>query len=397
MAEHPFHFGPLLVVALDPEEVGVPVEVRLEVLEVHAHVAAQVAPHPRAEVVDHGHVLKVLRVPGVGLAGPVDAPHRLDQRPVGLLHVVEDLRALGDVREQGLLYALRGRLAVPAPDGDNVLARVDRHGDADLVLAEALLRPPPGVTLEVGVSDVHLVDPHLAPQHDPVLVAVHGGHDPVAPLPGRLVGDAAELGAGVELHVEAHEAYEDHPPPERPLRVLEDGPSERVELPAAPAARPGAVARGRGAVGGAALVRARRAPRPRPPLPRRLVVGPGADELAAPPGLDGIHQKGEVRVGKRVDPAREGVRALHLALSHPRRRPSGRDVAKHRARWAPAQIYVWQRDCTTLPRRLDEHALIPTLVDCRKRKQFSQLKEGREQKKSLGKRPRDRQINELRG
>lgn len=365
MAEHPFHFGPLLVVALDPEEVGVPVEVRLEVLEVHAHVAAQVAPHPRAEVVDHGHVLKVLRVPGVGLAGPVDAPHRLDQRPVGLLHVVEDLRALGDVREQGLLYALRGRLAVPAPDGDNVLARVDRHGDADLVLAEALLRPPPGVTLEVGVSDVHLVDPHLAPQHDPVLVAVHGGHDPVAPLPGRLVGDAAELGAGVELHVEAHEAYEDHPPPERPLRVLEDGPSERVELPAAPAARPGAVARGRGAVGGAALVRARRAPRPRPPLPRRLVVGPGADELAAPPGLDGIHQKGEVRVGKRVDPAREGVRALHLALSHPRRRPSGRDVAKHRARWAPAQIYVWQRDCTTLPRRLDEHALIPTLVDCR--------------------------------
>src|SRR5699024_4861785 len=164
---------------------------------------------------------------------------------------------------------------------------------------------------------------------------------------------------------EAHEAYEDHPPPERPLRVLEDGPSERVELPAAPAARPGAVARGRGAVGGAALVRARRAPRPRPPLPRRLVVGPGADELAAPPGLDGIHQKGEVRVGKRVDPAREGVRALHLALSHPRRRPSGRDVAKHRARWAPAQIYVWQRDCTTLPQRLDEHALIPTLVDCR--------------------------------
>ena len=54
-----------------------------------------------------------------------------------------------------------------------------------------------------------------------------------------------------------------------------------------------------------------------------------------------------------------------MALSHPRRRPSGRDVAKHRARWAPAQIYVWQRDCTTLPRRLDEHALIPTLVDCR--------------------------------
>ena len=291
-------------------------------------------------------MLQVLRVLGVCLARPVHALDRPEEGLVRLLHVVEYLGTLRDVRPQRVLDAPRGRLAVAAPDGDYVLVGVDRDGDAYLVPAEAAPRPPSGLALEVGVGHVHLVDPDLVPQHDPVLAAVDGGHDPVPPLPGGPVRYAAELGAGVELRVEAHEAYEEHPPPERLLGVLEDGPGERAEPEAAAAALPARVAGGRPPVRGAVARLASRAARARPPPLGRLVVVADADQLAAPPGLDGFLEHAEAVPREGIDLRREGVRPHgHGGIPiRPCTHPTG-IVAKQSAGWAHGQIFVWHAYC----------------------------------------------------
>lgn len=89
-----------------------------------------------------------------------------------------------------------------ADDRHDLLALVDRDGDADLLLGGAAL---PGLAVapgEVRVVYVGLVDPDAAPQHDAVLAAVNGGEEAVAPPPGRLAADPAHLGGEVERHRE---------------------------------------------------------------------------------------------------------------------------------------------------------------------------------------------------
>ena len=106
MADHPFRFGPFLLRLMHPEEVDEPVRVRLEILRIHAGEPPEIAFQPRAKAVDHGHALQVDGITHVGLVGLARALRRFDQRVVGLLHVVDYYRALGDVAEQRVLDAL---------------------------------------------------------------------------------------------------------------------------------------------------------------------------------------------------------------------------------------------------------------------------------------------------
>lgn len=76
------------------------------------------------------------------------------------------------------------------------------------------LRAWPHPLRELGVVDVDLVYPHAAPEHDAVLAARHRDEDAVAPLEGGLVGDAAELGGGLDEADPGREVF---------LAVLEDG------------------------------------------------------------------------------------------------------------------------------------------------------------------------------
>lgn len=59
---------------------------------------------------------------------------------------------------------------MPADDRRRVLARVDRHGDAGLLLGEAALPRLAVAVRELGVVHVYLVDPDPVPEDDPVLV-----------------------------------------------------------------------------------------------------------------------------------------------------------------------------------------------------------------------------------
>lgn len=91
---------------------------------------------------------------------------------------------------------------------------------------------------EVRVVDVGLVNPDGVAQHDPVPVVGHRGEHAVAPLEGRLVGDAARLGRALDGDVATHEPDEGDPGGERLAAVLEDGAGEGGEPPAAAAAAP---------------------------------------------------------------------------------------------------------------------------------------------------------------
>ena len=120
--------------------------------------------------------------------------------------------------------------------GDRVLVDVDGHRDAQLLLGEA---PFPGLAVAVSqvcVAYVGLVYPDPVAQHNPVLVSVHGGEDPVAPFPGYLVAYAAELRYRLQGDVPAHQPYEVYPGRKVLLAALQDGSSQRVEPASAAAA-----------------------------------------------------------------------------------------------------------------------------------------------------------------
>ena len=59
MADHPFRFGPQLVVPLDSERVDVEVEAGLQVGRVHAVEPPQVALDSQPEAVDELHDLEI--------------------------------------------------------------------------------------------------------------------------------------------------------------------------------------------------------------------------------------------------------------------------------------------------------------------------------------------------
>ena len=252
MAKDPCRFGPFLLVAAHAEQVHEPIEVRLQVGFLHPREPEQVAPQPRAQVVDERHGLQVGRIARIGLVGLVGAFRRPDQRVVGLLLVVHDYRAARDVGQQRVLDSLGGRLAVPADDGDGVLAGVDCHRDADLVLGKAPLLGEVGAAHDVGVGQIQLVYPHPAAQHEPVLAAVHGGEDPVAPLEGRLVRHLAHLGNQVDRRVVAHACDEPLPGREALLAAFEHRAAQGGERLSAYGAAPALPPGGRLAVAGAA-------------------------------------------------------------------------------------------------------------------------------------------------
>ena len=309
MADHPLQLRPPLVVALDAEQVDVPVQVVLEVLGAHAGEAPQVPLYPGAEAVHHLHALQVGGVAGVGpvrLLRPSHAPH---QGPVRLLPVVDDRRPGGDVAQQRVPYPPGGGLAVAADDRHHVLARVDGHGDAELVAGEAPPGPPVRVAHEGGVRDVGLVDPHPAGEHDRLLPAGDRGEDPVAPLEGGPVRDAAQLGGGVQLAVPAHHGHEAHPCGEVGLRPLEHRAGQRaVPRPARPAEPPLRPGRRPAVADRPPAVAAARAPRGGPEGLGRLLEGAPAVRVPAGPGLDRGRQKREVIGAERGDARGVGVR-----------------------------------------------------------------------------------------
>lgn len=222
MANHPFQLGPRLVVALDPEEVDVPVEVVLQVLRPHPREPPKVALDPGAEAVHELHPLEVGGVAGVGL--------------------------------------------------------------------------------------VRLVDPHAPGQHDRVLPRPRRGEDPVAPLEGGPVGDAAGLGSRVGLAVPAHRRHERDPGGEVGLRALEYRVRERAVPPAARAAGPSLrPVWGPPVPHGAPAVAAEGAWGPRPEGVRRLGEGAPPVRVAARPRPDGLPEQRELVVRQRVDAGGEGV------------------------------------------------------------------------------------------
>lgn len=311
MAHHPCGPRPPLLVAVDPEQAGEPVEIGLQVAGPRPGEPEEVAPKPRAQVVHQRHRLQVDGVPHVRPVRLVGAPGRPHEGRVRALHVVHDDRARRDVRQQRVLDTPRRRLPVPAHDCHGVLGRVDGDGDTDLVLRQAPLPDEVGASRDVGVGGAGLVDPDPAAQNQPVLVAVDGGEDPVAPLERRLVGYPVDLGGEVERGVVAHAGDEALPDGEGLLPVLEDGAGGRRAGGAACRAAPALMA-GRGPpVPARAGVPAGGARRARAPQPRGLVERPGPNERPAPALRDGIAEGGEVLVAERRDHAPAGVGGDH--------------------------------------------------------------------------------------
>ena len=302
MADHPCSFGPYVFRLAHAEQVDEPVQIGLQVRGVHASEAPQVALEPRTEVVGHLHGVEVDGVGDVGLVGLRAALPVGDHAVVGPLPVVHDGAALREMASQGGLYPLGRGLAVAADHRDRVLASVDGDGDAQLLPGQPALAGLPVALGEVGVVDVDLVDPHAAPEHDAVLVAVDRREHAVAPLEGGLVRDAAQLGRRLDRDVPGHELDEAHPRREVLLPVFEDGAGQGGEArPAGPAAEPLAPG-GRPAVLGGAGRLAARAGGVRPERLRGLVEGCEADFGTALPGRHGPFQSRELFVGQRVDP-----------------------------------------------------------------------------------------------
>ena len=281
MADHPCSFGPLLLRLPDTEQVDEPVQVGLQVGGVHAGEAPQVSLEPRAQVVDHGHLLQVDGVGDVGLVSLRAALPVGDHPVVGALLVVHDGAALREVAPQGGLDPLGRRLAVPAHHRDRVLRGVDSDRDADLLLGQPALARLPVALGEVGVVDVDLVDPDAAPEHDAFLVAAHRGEHAVAPLEGGLVSHVAQLGRRLDRHVPRHELYEAHPRREVLLAVLENRARHDAEARTASSAPELAVPGWGPAVSGGARRPAARTCGPRPERLCGLVEGAVSYPLAA--------------------------------------------------------------------------------------------------------------------
>lgn len=125
-----------------------------------------------------------------------------------------------------------------ADDRDGVLVDIEGDADAELLAGEAALAGLPEALGEAGVADVSLIDPDGVAHHDPVLATGHRGERAVPPLEGGLVVDAVQLGRALDGDVVAHEPDEGDPGEERLSAVLEDGPGEGVEPPAAGSAAP---------------------------------------------------------------------------------------------------------------------------------------------------------------
>lgn len=203
-----------------------PVEVGLQVPRRHPREAPEVALEPGAQVVHHLHPLQVDRVVDVCPVCLALEPAVPDQHAVGPLEVVDEQGPGHYPAAHGLPHARRAGLSVAADDRDRVLVDVDGDADAQLLAGEAALPGLPVALGEVGVVDVGLVHPYGVAQHDPVPVVGHRGEHAVAPLEGRLVGDAARLGRALDGDVAAHESDEGDPGGERLAAVLEDGADE---------------------------------------------------------------------------------------------------------------------------------------------------------------------------
>lgn len=151
-----------------------------------------------------------------------------------------------------------------ADDRDGVLVDIDGDAGAELLAGEAALEGLPVALGEVGVADADLVNPDGVAHHDSVPAAGRRGERTVPPLEGGLVVDAAQIGRALDGDVVAHEPDEGDSGEERLSAVLEDGPGEGVESPAAAAAAPPRYSCCGGPVPSGALGAALRAPRVRP-------------------------------------------------------------------------------------------------------------------------------------
>lgn len=226
MACHPCGRVPSVLGPVDPEEVDVPVEVGLLVPRRHPREAPKVALEPGVQVIHHLHPLQVDRVVRIGPVRRALEPAVPDQHAVGPLQVVDEQRPRRYPAAQGLPHARRAGLPVAADDRNGVLVDVDGDADAPLLAEQAALAGLPVALGEVGVVNVGLVHPDGVAQHDPVLVAGYRGEYAVAPLEGRLVGDAAQLGRALDGDVVAHEPDEGDLGGEGLVAVLEDGARE---------------------------------------------------------------------------------------------------------------------------------------------------------------------------
>lgn len=91
-AHHPCSRVPSIPGLVDPEEVGVPVEVDLQVSGRHPLESPRIAPEPGAQVVHHLHLLQVVRVVDVGPVRLALEPAVPNQRVVRPLEVVDQQR-----------------------------------------------------------------------------------------------------------------------------------------------------------------------------------------------------------------------------------------------------------------------------------------------------------------
>ena len=301
MADHPCGFRPFVLRLAHAEQVDEPIEIGLQVRGVHAGEAPQVALEPRAQVVDHLHGIEVGGIGDVGLVGLRPAAPLGDDAVVGALLVVHDGAALREVGAKRRLDPLGRRLAAPAHHRDRVLASVDGDRDAQLLPGQPALAGLPVALGQVGVVDVDLVDPDPAAEHNAVLVAPHRGEDAVAPLEGRLVGDAAQLGSRLDRDVPGHELDEANPCREILLAVLENRARHDAEARTARGAPEPAVPGGRPAVLGRAGRPAARACGMRPERLCGLVEAAVSHPLAARASGNGLLYQREVAARHSVD------------------------------------------------------------------------------------------------
>lgn len=225
-----------------------------------------------------------------------------------------------------------------ADDRDGVLVDIDGDAGAELLAGEAALEGLPVALGEVGVADADLVNPDGVAHHDSVPAAGRRGERTVPPLEGGLVVDAAQIGRALDGDVVAHEPDEGDSGEERLSAVLEDGPGEGVESPAAAAAAPPRYSCCGGPVPSGALGAALRAPRVRPVCRGGHGERADPDLVAAVPLADGFSEQQELVGGEARHERPEGVRSFHMDFSHPPERPPGGIVAKQRSGWALGRI-----------------------------------------------------------
>lgn len=178
-----------------------------------------------------------------------------------------------------------------ADDRDGVLVDIDGDAGAELLAGEAALEGLPVALGEVGVADADLVNPDGVAHHDSVPAAGRRGERTVPPLEGGLVVDAAQIGRALDGDVVAHEPDEGDSGEERLSAVLEDGPGEGVESPAAAAAAPPRYSCCGGPVPSGALGAALRAPRVRPVCRGGHGERADPDLVAAVPLADGFSEQ----------------------------------------------------------------------------------------------------------